>query len=160
MFSCFNNKFSSQLQSSNEIVESDEPGYEEVELQRHAGFNRGDPNYESLNYSVHVDVSSDPSDVDPPYARVETLAEECEKLSEGINNNVVDVPVYAQVMKPKRATNESTTSTSSSPETDPMEEQDFSVGSSKNTTIIRIADSNSAFHYFPDDDSLGIPEQV
>ena len=152
MFVCFLN--------SSEIVETDEPGYEEVELQHNHGFNRGDPNYESLHYSVH-------SASDPPYAQVEKLDradESPEGVPETINNNI-DIPVYAQVMKPKRTTSENPIIPLIN---EPVElnalrtihvnDQDLSVSSSKNTTIIRITDSRS--RYFPDDGTFGTPEQV
>jgi len=130
----------------NEILESDEPGYEEVQLRQR--FNRGDPNYESLNYSVH-------SERDPPYAKVEDSDQ-----STTINNNIDVAPLYAQVTKPKTKTSTGDLIDAVHSEALEKNEQDLSVSSSRNTTIIRITDSTPAFHYFPDDESLGIPEQV
>lgn len=92
-----------------------------------------------------------------------------------VNNNTVGIPVYAQVIKSKRAvaqTNvvsvlESLPTTTDEFPTVPvsprsLENQDYSVSSSsKNTTIIRIStDNRPPIHYFPDDDTFGVPEQV
>ena len=89
-----------------------------------------------------------------------------------VNNNTVGIPVYAQVTKSKRAVaqanivavvecpspvaaNESSPTSSVNVQT-----QDFSVSSSKNTTIIRITDNRPPLCYFTDDDTFGVPEQV
>lgn len=168
--------------SRKRLSESSEPGYEIVELHQNptSGFSRQDPNYESLHYSVHHGVS------DPPYASIAIRGDE---LKEGelevmteettaelvVNNNTVGIPVYAQVIKSKRAvaqTNvvsvlESLPTTTDEFPTVPvsprsLENQDYSVSSSsKNTTIIRIStDNRPPIHYFPDDDTFGVPEQV
>ena len=117
-------------------------------MQLRQRFNRGDPNYESLNYSVH-------SERDPPYAKVEDSDQ-----STTINNNIDVAPLYAQVTKPKTKTSTGDLIDAVHSEALEKNEQDLSVSSSRNTTIIRITDSTPAFHYFPDDESLGIPEQV
>lgn len=41
-----------------------------------------------------------------------------------------------------------------------VHEEDHSVGSSKNTTIIRITDGRPAFRFYSGDDTFGVPEQV
>lgn len=166
------------------LSESSEPGYEIVELHQNpsAGFSRQDPNYESLHYSVHHIVS------DPPYA---SIAIRDDELKEGeleimteevtaelvVNNNTVGIPVYAQVVKSKRAVAQA--NVVSVVESLPIpadevnfatplsvENQDYSVSSSsKNTTIIRIStDNRPPIRYFTDEDSFGVefgePEQV
>lgn len=127
-------------------------------------FARQDPNYESLHYSVHEIVP------DPPYASITARDNEGatdEIIAEPVvNNNTVDVPVYAQVVKSKRATVQASSAAADEhPEvtfqpTMTVETQDFSVSSSKNTTIIRITDSSASFRFFADQDSFGVPEQV
>lgn len=136
-------------------------------------FDRQDPNYESLHYSVHSIVP------DPPYASImaresdsneeETSRATSETVAEPVvNNNTVDVPVYAQVVKSKRA---AVQATSAAPESAPEAEvtfeptmtvqtQDYSVSGSKNTTIIRITDNSPSYRFFADQDSFGVPEQV
>lgn len=162
------------------IRESIEPGYEEVELPPTAKFDRSDPNYESLHYAVNhqPSVSVRPRS-DPPYATVghtdggsdsadleESHKNQEETTAELVNNNTVGQPVYAQVVKPKR-TNLKTSSLlveDSAAATSGVEtthSPDFSVSSSKNTTIIRITDSRPAYRFFTEDaDSFGVPEQV
>lgn len=158
------------------MSESSEPGYEIVELPTQ-GFNRQDPNYESLHYSVHQIAS------DPPYASIaardiDLREEEFEEILEEtttelvVNNNTVGIPVYAQVTKSKRAVAQSNivavvecpppTATGEMSPTSPrsVHSQDFSVSSSKNTTIIRITDNRPPLCYFTDDDTFGVPEQV
>lgn len=154
--------------------ESSEPGYEVVALPAQ-GFNRQDPNYESLHYSVHQIT------VDPPYASIAArdpdVKEEIEVIQEEtttdlvVNNNTVGIPVYAQVVKSKRAVAQTnlvavvdcaaTTTTEMNPiPSRSIQTQDFSVSSSKNTTIIRITDNRPSVRYFNDDDTFGVPEQV
>ena len=99
-----------KILSRKRLSESSEPGYEIVELHQNptTGFSRQDPNYESLHYSVHHVVS------DPPYASIairddELKEGELEVMTEEttaelvVNNNTVGIPVYAQVIKSKRA---------------------------------------------------------
>lgn len=156
------------------VSESSEPGYEIVELPTQ-GFSRQDPNYESLHYSVHHIIA------DPPYASIAARGsdfreEEVEIIPEEttaelvVNNNTVGIPVYAQVIKSKRAMAESSvvsvvecpptaTDMNSTPSRS-VQNQDFSVSSSRNTTIIRITDNRPPIRYFTDDDAFGVPEQV
>ena len=169
-----------KILSRQRLSESSEPGYEIVELHQNptTGFSRQDPNYESLHYSVHHVVS------DPPYASIairddELKEGELEVMTEEttaelvVNNNTVGIPVYAQVIKSKRAVAQANVVSvvESLPSiTDEMvpesprslENQDYSVSSSsKNTTIIRIStDNRPPIHYFSDDDTFGVPEQV
>lgn len=152
-----------------------------VELPRTPVFNRQDPNYESLHYAVHHSHSAS----DPPYASItvrdvdSTKQEEIQVIPEEttdelvVNNNTVGIPVYAQVIKSKRAMAESNAvavvdcrpHTPTNPDSVPsmsVQNQDFSVGSSRNTTIIRITDNRPPppRGYFSDDDAFGVPEQV
>lgn len=150
-----------------------EPGYEIVELPRTPGFVRQDPNYESLHYAIHQCPS------DPPYASIAArevdLKQEIEVIPEEttdelvVNNNTVGIPVYAQVIKSKRVMAEAnavavvecpTADSSDSVPSKSVQNQDFSVSSSKNTTIIRITDNRPPRGYFSDDDAFGVPEQV
>lgn len=164
------------------IRESNEPGYEEVELPPTAKFDRQDPNYESLHYAVNHQHSVRPRS-DPPYATVghadfgadsADFEENEEALEEAttelVNNNTVGQPVYAQVVKPKRTNLKSASVFVEDPiaagaaATSGVEithSPDFSVSSSKNTTIIRITDSRPAYRFFTEDaESFGVPEQV
>lgn len=122
---------------------------------------------------------------DPPYATVgrvgggadledfeENEENQEETTTEFVNNNSVGQPVYAQVVKPKRANLQSAAvvledptvaSSSSGMEviTNSTHSPDFSVSSSsKNTTIIRITDNRPAYRFFTDDEAFGVPEQV
>ena len=166
---------------SADIKESSEPGYEEVERSLQS-FDRRDPNYESLHYNEYntghtfteppyatvdrVDPPEEPSELPPAAARPDIQQEPSN------NNNSVGAAIYAQVVKPKRAAG-TVLVTSPAAEGDHLEtptnrtvvdlenHQDFSVSSSRNTTIIRITDNRPAFRYYSnDDDTFGVPEQV
>ena len=155
------------------ISESNEPGYEEVELAA-KGFSRGDPNYESLHYTddLHYTLHTD-SLTEPPYDKVdkdEDLGDEGSEPGQSsgqMEDELAAVPLYAQVVKTKRPAALSPSTDGAEEMVSPVEvtivqeEQDYSVSSSKNTTIIRIStDNRPTFCYFSDDDALGIPEQV
>ena len=154
-----------------------------MELPPTAKFDRSDPNYESLHYAVNHQhsVSVRPRS-DPPYATVghaddgadsteENEENHEETTAELVNNNTaIGQPVYAQVVKPKRTNLQSAsvfvedTTAARAPASSGVEithSPDFSVSSSKNTTIIRITDSRPAYRFFTEDaESFGVPEQV
>lgn len=145
--------------------------------------------YESLHYnSVQIEppyatVDRGGEDDEEEEKAADSTNDNC--LTVNNNNTVLVGAIYAQVVKPKRTTTTAATAAASPTSIDVLEaedshqvlppslnavtvdnsednNQDFSVSSSRNTTIIRInaTDNRSTFRYFSDDDTFGVPEQV
>jgi len=170
---------------SPKIKETNEPGYEEVERPQQAF-----DHYESLHYnSVQIEPPYATVDRGGEDEEEEKAADSTNDNCLTVNNNntVLVGAIYAQVVKPKRTTTTAATAAAAASPTsidvfeaedshqvlppslsavtvDNSEDnnQDFSVSSSRNTTIIRInaTDNRSTFRYFSDDDTFGVPEQV
>lgn len=143
--------------------------------------------YESLHYnSVQIEPPYATVDRGGEDEEEEKAADSTNDNCLTVNNNntVLVGAIYAQVVKPKRTTTTAATAAAAASPTsidvfetedshqvlppslsavtvDNSEDnnQDFSVSSSRNTTIIRI-NATDNFRYFSDDDTFGVPEQV
>lgn len=156
-----------------------DPNYES--LNYNSVHSRNEPPYATVDRGDPGDEGGDDGSSHLPLPTAATG-----DVTETVNNNtVVDGAIYAQVVKPKKTTTPVATALSTAPVVVPVGDgneedttaqpppslaavmidsdghQDFSVSSSRNTTIIRInTDSRTAFRYFSDDDAFGVPEQV